>query len=108
MNLLNRDAFREAVFKRDNFKCVICGEEGKDAHHILERRLWDDGGYYLSNGATLCHEHHILAEKTILTCEELRETCKISENCIPTYFDKGKRYDRKRQAPEFIHGVKYF
>jgi len=43
--LLTRDEFREAVFARDHHRCVICRNEGKDAHHILERRLFDDGGY---------------------------------------------------------------
>lgn len=40
MILLSRDAFREAVFTRDNHKCVICGKEAQDAHHnhIMERR----------------------------------------------------------------------
>ena len=30
-----------------------------DAHHIMDRRLWKDGGYYLSNGAALCSKHHL-------------------------------------------------
>lgn len=51
--LLSRDEFRESVFARDRYKCIFCGKqaeetpEGKlDAHHIIERRLWSDGGYY--------------------------------------------------------------
>ena len=44
--LLTRDQFREGVFKRDNHKCVICRAPAVDAHHIIERRLWTDGGYY--------------------------------------------------------------
>jgi len=47
VELLTRDQFREAVFARDKGRCVICGAEGKDAHHIMERSLFDDGGYYL-------------------------------------------------------------
>lgn len=50
--LLTRDQFREGVFARDAHRCVFCGRtaaetpEGKlDAHHIIERRLWGDGGY---------------------------------------------------------------
>jgi len=40
--LLDRDSFRESVFRRDGYKCVICGcvEPPLDSHHILERRLW--------------------------------------------------------------------
>ena len=70
--LLTRDAFREGVFKRDNYKCVFCGNPGQDAHHVVERRLWNDGGYYLENGATVCNEPHLDCEKTIISVEEVR------------------------------------
>ena len=40
--LLSRDNFRELVFKRDNYKCIICDEVNNlDAHHIIERRLFN-------------------------------------------------------------------
>ncbi len=46
--LMSRDEFRNTVFKRDGYKCVICGAPAKDAHHLVERRLWGNcGGYYL-------------------------------------------------------------
>lgn len=82
--LLTRDQFREGVFSRDNHKCVICGSSGPlDAHHILERRLWEDGGYYISNGASLCGEHHIQAETTDLSCGQIREAAGISIVALP-------------------------
>lgn len=94
--LLTRDQFREGVFSRDNHKCVICGAEGQDAHHIIERRLWTNGGYYLDNGATLCGEHHLLAESTELTCEEIRTAAGINTTMIPEhlYSDNNYRYDK--------------
>jgi 5-methylcytosine-specific restriction endonuclease McrA len=46
-HLLTRDEFRVGVFARDGKTCVACGKPGQDAHHIIERRLWPDGGYYL-------------------------------------------------------------
>lgn len=92
--LLTRDDFRESVFKRDSYKCVICQEPAKDAHHILERRLFSDGGYYLSNGASLCAVHHIQAEQTTLTCETIREAAGIKETILPTHFYKDVRYDK--------------
>ncbi len=46
--LLTRDNFREAVFKRDKNLCLVCNKQAKDAHHILERKLWEDGGYSAS------------------------------------------------------------
>ena len=35
--LLTRDIFRNSVFERDEYKCVICGEPAKDVHHIINR-----------------------------------------------------------------------
>lgn len=77
--LLTRTEFRNDVFKRDNNKCVICFRSDRplDAHHIIERRLWDDGGFYLWNGATLCDAGndgcHYKAESTEISVEDLRE-----------------------------------
>src|SRR5271168_2324564 len=92
--LLTRDAFREAVFARDGHGCVTCGMTGQDAHHIIERRLFPDGGYYLDNGATLCEKHHILAEQTILTCEEIRESAGIKTIILPPHLYSDQRYEK--------------
>ena len=94
MKLLSRDEFRERVFARDDYKCVICGAEAKDAHHILERSLWTDGGYYLDNGASLCGEHHLLAESTEIGCDEIREACGIDQIILPEHFYPDNQYDK--------------
>jgi len=84
---LTRKQFRDGIFARDESKCIICGcGEGLDAHHIIERRLWGSSyGYYLDNGATLCERHHIEAEQTVLTCEEIREKAIVNEDKKPTH-----------------------
>lgn len=92
--LLTRDEFREGVFKRDGHKCVICGNSAKDAHHIIERRLFGDGGYYLDNGASLCETHHIEAETTVLGCDTIREKCGIESIVIPEHFYDDYEYDK--------------
>lgn len=99
--LLTRDDFREGVFKRDNYKCVFCGKtaeqtpEGKlDAHHIIERRLWPDGGYYLENGATVCEAHHLECERTIRSVEEVRAQCGISRIHVPPHLYPDHIYDK--------------
>lgn len=99
--LLTRDSFREGVFARDNFKCVFCGKtaeqtpEGKlDAHHILERRLWPDGGYYLENGATVCEEHHLQCEKTLYSVDLVREMANIKKKVVPPHFYPDHVYDK--------------
>ncbi len=88
--------FRNAVFNRDSHKCIICSRtDDLAAHHIIERRLWGaSGGYYASNGGTLCPDHHIKAEQTVLSCEEIREAAGIIETLIPDHFYKENRVDK--------------
>lgn len=104
-DLLNRDQFRASVFSRDGYKCVICGAKDKlDAHHIIERRLWHDGGYYLDNGATLCSEYsgyvhdgiscHMKAEMTVLSCDEIRAAAGITKIIIPEHMYSDQQYDK--------------
>lgn len=92
--LLTRDEFRESVFARDNFTCVFCNNPAVDAHHILERRLWGDGGYYINNGASVCQEHHLECEMTNITVEEVREACGITKKVIPEHFYDDHIYDK--------------
>ncbi len=101
--LLTRDEFRERVFTRDGYKCVVCGrgnrassfaEDHLDAHHIIERRLWPDGGYYIENGASVCEEHHREAEATTLSCERLRELCGITKFPIPPHLYADQPIDK--------------
>ena len=94
MKLLTREEFKEQVFSRDHNACVICGLPGFDAHHIMERRLWDDGGYYLDNGVTLCSKCHLQAERTEISCEELRNAACISRILLPSHLDEWARYDK--------------
>ena len=92
--LLTRDEFRAAVLARDNDKCVICGAPARDAHHILERRLWDDEGYYLDNGASVCTHCHIHAEQTLISCEDLRRACGIKKPHLPEHLYDEYEYDK--------------
>lgn len=94
MKLLKRDDFRENVFKRDNNKCVWCQNIAVDAHHIVERKLFEDGGYYLENGVSLCEKCHLLAEQTILSCQELRVKAGIINSVLPQHFDENIVYDK--------------
>lgn len=93
---LTREQFRNGVFERDNNQCVICGgDTSLDAHHILERRLFGKTqGYCLSNGATLCSKHHIQAEQTVLSCDEIREKAGITEIILPDYLYEEYSYSK--------------
>lgn len=68
-----REKFRNSVFKRDGYRCVMCCvstpknfkiEDFLDAHHITERTKMPSGGYVKENGITLCKDKcHLLAEE---------------------------------------------
>lgn len=48
-----------AVFKRDNFKCVLCGSKKQiQAHHIIRYADSHSGRYAVGNGATTCNKCH--------------------------------------------------
>lgn len=92
--LLTRDAFREGVFARDQHKCVVCGQPAVDAHHIIERRLFSDSGYYLNNGASVCAEHHMMCEMTTISVEQIREYARITKPVIPQHLYEDTVYDK--------------
>ncbi len=98
--LLDRKGFVAAVFARDGRACVLCGAREADgakldAHHIVERRLWPDGGYYLENGATLCDPTcHMRAETTEVSAQALRERCGIARTLLPPHLDASRAYDK--------------
>jgi hypothetical protein len=92
--LLSRDNFRERVFARDRRTCVFCARPAVDAHHIIERRLWSDGGYYLDNGASVCEEHHLACERTLLSVEDVRHACGITRILVPPHLYADQSYDK--------------
>lgn len=57
-----RKNFRDSVFARDGYKCVVCGLQSSqdeaeldlDAHHITPREDMPNGGYVKENGVSLC------------------------------------------------------
>ncbi|WP_246551674.1 RNA ligase family protein [Miltoncostaea oceani] len=92
--LLARADFRAQVFARDGGLCVVCGAEGADAHHILERRLFHDGGYYLDNGVCLCSPCHLKAEQTLIDPSLLRERAGIKTQIRPAHFAAAETTDK--------------
>jgi len=92
--LLTRDEFRDAVFARDGHRCVFCEKPAVDAHHIMERRLWPDGGYYLSNGASVCADHHLPCEQTNISVEDVRIACGITKPIVPPHLYDDQSYDK--------------
>lgn len=83
---LIRRIFRTNVFNRDNYKCRVCGVNGYDrqnpitkfgvpldAHHIIDRHQFKNGGYVLSNGISVCSDCHMKAEDKEISSDKLYE-----------------------------------
>ena len=81
-DLLSREEFKKQVFARTNGKCCVpgCNCDAVDAHHIMDRKLYRDGGYYIVNGAALCSKHHLEAEKGIITPLDCMHYMNINAN----------------------------
>lgn len=92
--LLDRKSFSAETFRRDGHRCVICGAPAVDAHHILDRKLFVDGGYYLSNASSLCSPCHLRAERTEISVEDIRTACGISRPALPDGFPADKQFDK--------------
>lgn len=81
--LLSRHAFKTAVFLRSKGLCCFCAKPADAAHHVLDRKLYPDQGYYLSNGAAVCEGHHWECETTRISVEEVRAACGITSPRLP-------------------------
>ena len=81
--LLTREEFKTQVLARSGHRCVFCAFAAVDAHHILERKLFEDGGYYLNNGAAVCEQDHWKCETTEHSVEVVRHAAKIMNPVIP-------------------------
>ena len=87
-----RDAFREAVFARDGYRCAVCGFQSSketadhdlDAHHITPREQMPGGGYVVQNGVSLCAPERT-GGKMALGCHYKAESvlAKIAEGYGP-------------------------
>lgn len=89
-----REVWRAMVFHRDKGRCVACTQSAVDAHHIIDRSAFPDGGYDINNGVSLCEECHLKAEDGRLSPTELRERAKIRTLVLPDGWDEIPEYDK--------------
>jgi len=104
--LLTRDAFKISVLSALGGKCAFCPAAAVDAHHILDRKLFEDGGYYRSNGAPLCTRHHWDCETTVLGLAQVRSAAGISQILLPSSLSPagfGAEFDK--WGNRFLSGV---
>lgn len=92
--LLSREAFKDLVFARSKGRCTFCQQAAVAAHHILDRKLFADGGYYLDNGAAVCEAHHWDCETTTLSVEAVRRQAGIVTKVLPPSFQADTIYDK--------------
>lgn len=94
---MTRQEFKQSVFSVTKGKCCVpnCNCDAVDAHHILNRHLWKDFGYRITNGAALCAKHHLDAESGIITPRQCLEYMGIKKEDIemPEAFDGIMTYE---------------
>jgi len=109
--LLTRDEFRNICLERDKHECRVCGEvHDLSVHHILERKLWEDGGYYEHNGVTLCPKCHLLAEGCFIMPHELWSLLgyEVDDDVYPEGFELNIDYDKWGQEVVYFGKDKSF
>lgn len=92
-----RELFRNTTFKRDGYKCAMCGFEAHpphadavlDAHHITNREAMPGGGYVKENGISLCKFPRQSGEPS---CHYKAETFYIDPMTCPTGFTPAELY----------------
>ena len=69
-------AWRTAVYERDRFTCVLCGERGKiQAHHRQAFSTHPELRYEVSNGITVCppcHAHYHPSRAALILASKAR------------------------------------
>ena len=76
---------KEAIFKRDNYRCVVCGRGRRDgveicADHIRPKDKGGDNS--IDNGQTLCMEHNLIKKNYSQTEAGKRYFIKIYEQAV--------------------------
>ena len=82
---------KEGIFKRDNYKCVVCGRGRKDgveicADHIKPKDKGGDNSF--NNGQTLCMEHNLMKKNYSQTDAGKRYFIKIYKEACSNGDDK--------------------
>lgn len=76
---------KEAIFKRDGYRCVVCGrgrEDGVEIHADHKIPLDKGGTNTIENGQTLCSEHNFLKKNYSQTEFGKRFLIKLYEEAV--------------------------
>lgn len=68
--------WRESVFARDEYACVLCNDRGCDlvAHHVLSWAEYPQHRFDVDNGITLCHCCHYSVHRYMEIYSEVRRS----------------------------------
>ena len=82
--LLTRQEFKVYALNLYASKCCIpgCTEDMADAHHIMDRKVFSNGGYYPSNCAPVCSRHHMQCENGEIRPDQLIDWLKIPHEAL--------------------------
>lgn len=92
--LLTRDEFKLQVLALHQGRCALCPNPADAAHHIMDRKLFVDGGYRWHNGAPVCAACHWRCETTEVDVETVLAASGHKLLLLPEGFDPAKRYDK--------------
>lgn len=104
---------RQKIFRRDGFRCVMCGQSmNLNVHHITYENL---GAEESSDLVTLCQKCHakVHGEKVVFHKEEKKQPIQLGfsedEWDLLVYRDLVRELDREDEIfelkPEYFHGI---
>ena len=76
---------KEAIFKRDNYRCVVCGRgraDGVQIHADHKKPIDKGGNNTIDNGQTLCSEHNLLKKNYSQTEAGKRYFIRLYEDAV--------------------------
>jgi endogenous inhibitor of DNA gyrase (YacG/DUF329 family) len=99
--------WREAVFRRDQFKCVECGRSGEiQAHHIQTLSDRPDLALELSNGKTLCVPcHEAIHGRKLTSPGKFKKRCAECGNRTPGRHELCRSCSSKRAHRNIGNGI---
>ncbi|MFA5491006.1 MAG: RNA ligase family protein [Candidimonas sp.] len=91
---MDRQEWVTAVMNRDGHRCIRCSVPATEVHHIMDRKLFIDGGYVVDNGVSVCNDCHLLMEQTLVSTDDVRQMAGIKTVILPAHLPDTIKYDK--------------
>jgi hypothetical protein len=89
---MDRSEVAEQVISRDGGRCVICGIEAGELHHLLDPRLWETGSSPAENVVVVCADHKRACQSDEIPVDSIRQAAGLAP-CRPPQFYSWLDYD---------------